>query len=138
MSNITNPAWWTSEIDATWQRVKAAAQRDWEQTKHHFGSSNPDTGQGAVDTIKQAAGGVPMPAPGASARVFDDVEPAYRLGYSARHRFGKEFSEWNDALEARLQAEWENESPAPANNWASQRNDVRRGWDYVEKEPKSL
>src|SRR5262245_17582135 len=52
----SNPKWWKSEHESAWDRVKAAFKRDWEQTKHDLGASEPDIHQSAGDTLKQAVG----------------------------------------------------------------------------------
>src|SRR4030095_3664436 len=105
MSTYKNPSWWTQENDSAWERVKAAFQRDWDQTKHDMGGRRPDTGQDVDDTVKQAAGKAPLPPRGQP--VYQDVEPAYRFGYGARAYYGKKYSAWSPELEKELRRDWE-------------------------------
>src|SRR5579859_1668 len=90
------PVWYTAEDDSAWDKIKAAFRRDWQQTKHDFGSSVPDLHQRLSDTIAQATGSEPVP-PGnvptehvndaeAVDEAMDKDEQAYRYGYAAyRH-----------------------------------------------------
>ena len=111
-STYSNPAWWTSEHDSRWDRVKAAFRRDWEQTKHDFGS----------DTVKQAAGkATPQQSAGTMDRSFDQLEPAFRYGHGARTQYGG--STWNDDLETRMKDEY-------SGDWTRDRDYIRRGYDY--------
>ena len=55
------PQWWNDKHTSTWDRVKAALQRDWEQTKADFSSDRPDLNQEIGDTLKQSAGKQPIP-----------------------------------------------------------------------------
>ena len=50
MQEKRNPKWWRTEYDSSWERVKAAFKRDWDQTKHDIGSRQPDTDQNVGDT----------------------------------------------------------------------------------------
>jgi hypothetical protein len=61
--NSFQPTWWSEQHASTWERVKAAMRRDFEQTKNDFGGG-PDLDQDVHDTLKQAAGVEPIPAPG--------------------------------------------------------------------------
>jgi hypothetical protein len=59
------PNWWNKQVDGSaWDRVKAAMQRDWEQTKHDFTPGAPDLNQDVDDTVKMATGKAPIPRPG--------------------------------------------------------------------------
>jgi hypothetical protein len=44
-------------------KVKEALKRDWEQTKHDITRKGPDLRQDVSDTVKQATGKEPIPAP---------------------------------------------------------------------------
>ena len=56
------PTWWTGQSDSTWDRVREAFRRDWEQTKANLGFSTArDLRQDATHTIKQALGLEPLP-----------------------------------------------------------------------------
>lgn len=124
-STYENPTWWTSEHDSRWDRVKAAFRRDWEQTKHDFGSDKArDLQQNAADTVKQAVGSKPTPQQGAGtagSRSFEELEPAFRYGHGARTQFGS--LEWNAELETRMKDEY-------SGDYARDRDYIRRGYDY--------
>lgn len=131
----TPPRWWNRQHDSAWHRVKAAFRRDWHQTQHDFGGSEPDLNQNVDDTVGQAMGTRPVPAddeptcnescnesstddPG-----FEKYEPAFRYGYGAYVQYGDRHAEWNDDLEFELQKEW-------GTDWDQFRPAIRRGWDY--------
>jgi hypothetical protein len=115
-ASTSNPKWWKTEHESAWDRVKAAFQRDWEQTKHDLGASEPDIHQSAGDTLKQAVGKEPT------------SEEAYRFGYGARSEYGKRFTKWDDQLEAQLKQDW---SEAHHDlDWAAYRDSIRRAWEY--------
>jgi hypothetical protein len=48
-----NAKWWNKQNDSSWERVKEAFKRDWDQTKHDMGGRHPDTHQNLSDTVKQ-------------------------------------------------------------------------------------
>lgn len=123
-----NPKWWTNENDSSWDRVKAAFKRDWDQTKHDLGGKQPDTDQQVTDTVKQASGKEAIPPRGAP--TFDKAEPAYRFGYGARSYYGKKYSSWSPELETELRRDW-SETYADS-DWNSQSGYIREGWDYEE------
>ena len=119
--NSSNPSWWTTEHDSRWERVKAAFRRDWEQTKHDFGSDSArDLQQTASDTVKQAAG-KQQSAGAMPMRSFEDLEPAFRYGHGARGQYG---STWNSDLETRMRADY-------PGDYARDRDYIRRGYDYT-------
>src|SRR5215467_7108693 len=97
MNEKRNPRWWTKEHESRWDRVKAAFKRDWDQTKHDFGSDEPDTDQNVGDTVKQAAGKEPIPP--RHTPTYEEAEDAYRFGYGARSQYASQFPTWNDRLE---------------------------------------
>ena len=123
MATVTHhqPKWWTREYDSAWERVKAAFKRDWDQTKHDFGGKAPDLKQNVDDTVGQAMGTRPIPAPGV--RNFEDCEPAFRFGYGAHRHYQEKFPEWNADLEEQLSADW-------GNDWKHHRDAIHRGWEY--------
>ncbi len=126
MKTYNNPSWWTQEQDSGWDRVKAAFQRDWDQTKHDFGGDEPDTDQDVDDTVKQAAGKEAIPPRGEP--TYEEIEPAYRFGYGARSQYGKKYPEWNDELETQLKRDWT--GSYPDRDWDEDADYVREGWDY--------
>ena len=59
-----HPTWWTGQPDSTWDRVREALRRDWEQTKANLGfSTGWDLRQDATHTIKQVLGWEKLPLP---------------------------------------------------------------------------
>ena len=58
---LWEPAWWTDKHSSSWERVKHALRRDWEQTKGDLADNGVDLNQGACDTIRQALGTQPIP-----------------------------------------------------------------------------
>lgn len=122
------PSWWNQEHDSAWERVREAFRRDWDQTKHDFGGSEPDLNQDAGDTARQAAGRQPIPSRGRP--TFEAREPAYRFGYSARRQYGKTRTAWNAQVEDQLRTDWQATYAADDQRWEQYQNDVRRGWEY--------
>jgi len=113
------PTWYTDEHDSTWDRMKDAFRRDWEQTKHDFGSNTArDLDQDVDDTVKQAVG-----AERGSDRSFEDHEPAFRFGHAARRHYGSKHSTWNNDLESSLRSDY-------GDDWDRDRDDVRRAYEY--------
>lgn len=125
LSHMANPSWWNKEHDSTWERVKAAFKRDWDQTKHDFGGDENDTDQDVDDTVKQAAGKQPVPPRGQP--TYEDEEPAYKFGHGAKSYYGKEYSQWDDTLESKLRKDWE---ATGSGDWQRRRASIRRGWEY--------
>lgn len=122
-----NATWWSKDYDSSWEKVKAAFRRDWDQTKHDFGGKKPDLKQDVPDTIRQAAGEQNIPPP--NTPNFEEYEPAFRFGYGARRHYGKKYPVWDTELERKLQMDW---SPTgDAANWIRYNNAVRRGYEYV-------
>jgi len=125
-----NPKWWNQQNESSWERVKAAFKRDWDQTKHDFGGNEPDTDQDVDDTVKQAAGKQRIPARGQP--TYEETKDAYRFGYGARSQYGSQYKHWDDRLASRLEADWR-ETYADR-DWARYRESIRRGWDYDDKQ----
>jgi hypothetical protein len=126
------PQWWAPLHASSWDRVKEALHRDWEQTKAHFSATaGIELNQGLADTLKQAAGTDPIPSIARSndeeppAASWSSAEPAIRYGFAARMHFAK-FQSWNDDVENLLRRDWES---AWGSSWEHSRNDVHRGWD---------
>jgi hypothetical protein len=129
MENRYNAVWWTKDHDSSWDKVKEAFRRDWDQTKHDFGASLPDLKQDVPDTVKQAAGKQAIPPPGTPN--FEEHEPALRFGYGARLQYGKEFPKWDDRLERKLQKDW---SPSGDEaSWHRYSKSIRRGYEFKTK-----
>jgi hypothetical protein len=126
MKTRKDPTWWNTSHDSAWERVKAAFKRDWDQTKHDFGGSRPDTDQDVPNTIRQAAGKEAIPPRGVP--TYEEDEDAYRFGYGAREHYGTRYPEWDERLEAELRRDWDDADP----DWERHRSAIRRGWDYRE------
>ena len=124
-----NPKWWNTQHESSWERVKAAFKRDWDQTKHDVGGHEPNTHQHVGDTVKQASGKEPIPPRGVPN--YEQAEYAYRFGYGARQQYGQRFSKWDSSLEEQLARDWKDTYAGI--QWDSQKEAVRRGWDYDEK-----
>ena len=135
MNQYKNPKWWTKENDSAWERTKAAFKRDWDQTKHDMGGKEPNTNQKAGNTARQASGKEAFHRV-ACRRMTKST--AYRYGYGARLKYGSEYPEWDDELEARLKGEWEEIAPARKQTWMQDRAAIRRGWDYDEEDVSKL
>jgi len=112
----------------SWERVKAAFKRDWDQTKHDLGGNEPQTNQGVADTVRQAHGTEPIPPRGEP--VYEKIEPAYRFGYGARLHYGKKYQAWNPELEGELKRDWV-ASWGRENDWNMDSRFIRSGWDYT-------
>lgn len=126
-----NPAWWNDQHESTWDRVKGALKRDWEQTKADVSSKGRDLDQDVGDTVKQAVGKQPIPPGNQPNRDDDDdwgkVEPGYRYGVGARSKYGGEHRDWDDRLESKLSKEWDDLKSGQT--WAEAKAWVRRAWD---------
>ena len=134
---MNKPSWWNENHEGTWDRIKGALKRDWEQTKADVSSKGHDLDQSAGDTVKQAAGKQPIPpgnAPNASPNAsknetWDDVEPRYRYGVGAQTQHGGEG--WNDRVESKMREEWT--QLKNGQTWDEVKSAVRRAWDNVKK-----
>lgn len=116
---VQNPKWWSSEHESKWENVKTAFKRDWEQTKHDFGSDSArDLQQSASDTVKQAAGQRP------AVRDFESAEPAFRYAQGAKAQYRGEL--WNDELEQKISSDY-------PGDWQNDRDYVRHGYQYGEQ-----
>jgi hypothetical protein len=131
------PKWWTTEHASSWERIRDAMKRDWEQTKNDLGAGGRDLDQDVDDTVKQAAGKQPIPpvaqanAPGGGdGRLpWDDAEPALAYGYGAAHKYGGQAA-WDDRVESDLRSEWETgQSSGLGRKWEDVKSLVRRGYE---------
>jgi len=130
------PSWWKEETHgSTWERVKEALRRDWEQTKKDFGGGGHELNQDVSDTVKQALGKESIPEdrganPPRIIGDWSDVEEPMGYGYSARTEYGTEHATWNDDVETRLRSEWESrKGDNTRRNWDEVRHFVRHGYD---------
>lgn len=87
-SNLSSrPQWWTDKHTSTWDRVKAALRRDWEQTKADFSSdSGADLNQEIGDTVKQSVGKEPIPPLSVKTRPDDPQDVAKRVEKEIKER----------------------------------------------------
>lgn len=86
-TSTTRPAWWNDQHTSAWDRVKEAMRRDWEQTRADFSASGArDLNQNAVDTLLQAAGTEPLPAPTVKTRPDDPKQAAEHLERDIKDR----------------------------------------------------
>jgi hypothetical protein len=127
---ITDPD--RDEHRGTWERVKAAVRRDWEQTKRDLsgGARGRDLDQGAMDTLRQMFGTQPVPPEGEPTGVDLDIdwegaEPATRFGYTEADKYP---SDWNRDVEERLASDWKGTHPDL--EWHAARPHVFIGWRY--------
>lgn len=137
LAAMNKPSWWSDNHEGTWDRVKSALKRDWEQTKADVSSKGHELNQGVGDTVKQAAGKEPIPPgnmPNPSSKAtkderWEDVEPSYRYGVGARAQHGD--ASWDDRLESKLSEEWS--QLKSGQTWDEVKSSVRRAWDNVKK-----
>jgi len=141
-----NPRWWTEKNESSWDHVKEAFARDWEQTKADFSkSAGRELDQNVADTVKQAAGKQAIPSAternpkpkssekNAGKRDFDfnSAEPALRYGYGASSQFATH-KEWDTKLETELRGDWDN--LRHDRSWDEVKEHVRRGWNHARKQ----
>lgn len=131
---MNKPSWWNENHESTWDRMKSALKRDWEQTKADVSSKGHDLDQGAGDTVKQAAGKQPIPPgntpnPSPKNDKWEDVEPSYRYGVGARAEHGTANPSWDDRLESKLSEEWT--QLKSGQTWDEVKGSVRRAWDNL-------
>ena len=123
----------------TWDRIKEALRRDWEQTKHEFSpTAGHELNQDIGDTLKQAAGKQAIPYDGRPnpPRVIDtweNAEQAIQFGYDASYYDRDSHSEWTSQLETRLADRWREQRPK-GRDWDDVRHYVRHGFDYGRRE----
>ena len=112
---MNRPNWYTEDNDKSWGNVKDAFRKDWEQTKHDFGSKTaPDLGQDAGDTIREATTGKTD---------FETREPSFRFGHAAREHYGTKYPAWSTDLENDLRSDY-------GTDYDRDRDDIRRAYDY--------
>lgn len=122
-----NPKWWNDQHASTWDRVKDALHRDWEQTKADFSSKGQELDQGVGDTVRQAAGKQAIPPEGfPNPAKFEDMEPGLKFGYSAANQYASDQS-WDEKLETKLKTEWDDLKSG--RDWQKFKTAVKRGWD---------
>jgi hypothetical protein len=129
------PAWWNEGHATTWERVKEAMRRDWEQTKQDMKmKGGHELNQQVGDTVKQAAGkeAIPMndrPNPPKVIGTWDDVELPMGYGYAARSQYAATNSAWSKDIEDRLKTEWEAGRAKTGRAWDDVRDHVKHGFE---------
>ena len=84
------PNWWTEKHTSNWDHVKAAFERDWEQTKADFSkSSGEKLNQNVADTVKQSVGSEPIPPLDVKTRLTDG-KVAAKEAEKAHEKMAKE------------------------------------------------
>ena len=135
----SRPAWYTAEDETAWAKVKAAFRRDWQQTKHDFGSKEPNLNQQVGDTVAQASGSKPIPpgnvksphsADGKIDAYNEEDEPYYQYGYAARQHYATDCN-WDEQTEATIRKEIGDNT-----DWERRREAIRRGWAYANNKPR--
>ena len=130
-----NARYWRNEPHGSvWSRLKDALRRDWLQTRADARTGGRDLRQRTANTLRQAIGTewipdeeTPNPAPLDLEATWTLAEPGIRYGVGARAQYGVEFSRWNEELERRLIAEWDEK--ATGVSFSTVRTFVRQGWD---------
>lgn len=111
-------SYYTKDELTSWERIKKAFANDWEQTKADFGSDEArDMDQDVDDTVAQAMG---------SEDAFENHEQAFRFGYTARNRYGKDYPQWSDDLDQRLRKEYDG-------TYEDDIDFIRQSYDYKPK-----
>jgi hypothetical protein len=134
-----HPRWHQEQHSTSWDRVKEAFRRDWQQTEHDFHVGGHELNQKASDTFKQASGTEAIPSInqanppkviGDLSGEWESVEPPLEYGYAARLQYGAK--SWDSDLEQDLRSEWESPANALAKTkrWDDVKGYVRRGYDY--------
>jgi hypothetical protein len=124
------PKWWTEKHGSTWENVKDALKRDWEQTKSDLHLGGRDLDQGVGDTLKQATGAETAPVSNSRGTAkgsdygWDYAEQPLMYGVGAREQYGAQHAQWNDNLESTLRDDWDRDNTGTSGG-------VRRTWDDV-------
>ncbi len=122
----------------SWDRVREALRRDWEQTKHDVGiPGGHQLNQEVNDTVEQALGkkAIPnddRPNPAKVIGSWDEAEVPVGYGYNARQRFLAQYPQWNNELEGRIRNDWEAQvDPRLRAEWDARKESRDRQWDGV-------
>ncbi len=124
---------------STWDRIKEALRRDWEQTKHEFSSeAGHELNQDIGDTLKQAAGkqAIPddnRPNPPRVIDTWETAEPAIQFGYDAAAQYGDRHGEWSSQLDSTLADRW-GQLHSKGRDWSDVSHYVRHGFEYGRRE----
>jgi hypothetical protein len=130
------PPWWNDQHANSWERVKEAMRRDWEQTKQDLHvKGGHELNQNVGDTVKQAAGKEAIPPadkanPPKVIGEWNDVELPYQYGFGARDKYGSQHTAWSRELEDTLRKEWDTGRDLTHKDWDDVKGYVRRGYEY--------
>lgn len=130
-SNQWHANYWNEQKHGeAWNRAKEVFKRDWSQTKADFNvKSGQDLDQDVDDTVKQLVGRDVVPPPGKPNEPdYDKVEPALSYGLGAHEEYGQQYPDWNEKLESKLSAEWDDTKTGM--KFKDVQPFVRRGWNY--------
>lgn len=116
---MNRPSWYTDDQDKSWGSAREAFRKDWEQTKHDFGSKTArDLGQDAGDTVREATTGVKND--------FETHESSFRFGHAARSHYGKTHPKWSNDLETNLRKDY-------GNDYDRDKDYIRRAYEYDDR-----
>ena len=130
------PSWWTEQVHGSaWERVKAAMERDWAQTKHDLSLGGHEMNQSLADTIDQASGRQHLPNmnqanPPKVLFEWSEARMAYSFGHAARLELGARYPQWNEQLELELKTEWLSQTNGEGPAWALVVMLVRRAYEH--------
>lgn len=135
-TSADRPRWWHDEYDTAWTRAKDDIRqkcKECSSTQRNPGLNQRPSSGAAATSGRQTSQGEPtqgMPtSPAGRSQLNQPVptpeeeERAYRYGYAARLHYGKQYSEWNDELDKKLQEDW-------PEDWQRSRENIRKGWNY--------
>lgn len=128
---------------STWERVREALRRDWEQTKHHIDSSSGhEYNQTLADTLKQAMGAEEIPPddapnPPKVIGTWEEADRAIRFGHEANGQFKDSFPRWNGELENVLARVWYLEQ-LDERTWHQVRGLVQHGYELRDAEVQTI
>ncbi|MBV9493781.1 MAG: hypothetical protein JOZ54_06015 [Acidobacteria bacterium] len=113
---MNRPTWYGDDKDTSWNNVKDAFRKDWEQTKHDFGSKTArDLDQDAGDTVREATTGVRSD--------FEKHEASFRFGHAARQHYGDKHPAWSNDLETDLRQDY-------GTDYDRDRDYIRHAYEY--------
>lgn len=126
---MEKPGWWTEVHTSSWEQVKEALRRDWEQTKHDLHVGGHELNQTMSDTLGQTVSEAPLPAidrpnPPTVIGRWEDAEIAIGFGYAARTQYGDRYPSWSGELARALKHDWKND----AMEWSKAEGYVRHGY----------
>jgi hypothetical protein len=134
-SKTDEPMWWSRAHLSSWERVKEAVRRDWEQTKDDLAMRGGHAlNQSMGDTLRQAIGreSIPVndrPNPPHTSGEWEDIERAIRFGYAARGHYGSLYPIWSSELESSLARDWDRTENGARQPFEQARRWVRKGYE---------